>query len=158
MTEAQTTSNPKWTHSHLKPMSVNEAFLGKKTKSAKYRKYETHLKRNLPDLEIPEGLLEVRLVVYYSSKLSDLDNAIKPFLDVLCKRYGFDDRYVYRIRMTKVIVPKGAENIAFRILPFTPTDVSLMQRLKNFWYRLTCPKCGSQWEQEFDEVEINDGD
>lgn len=103
-------------------MSVNEAFIGRKVKSAKYRKYESHLIRTLPDIEIPEGLLEVRVVVYYSSKLSDLDNAIKPFLDCLCKRYGFDDRYIYRIRMTKVIVPKGDENIAFKILPFTPME------------------------------------
>lgn len=118
--EKKTTSKADWTHSTLKPLSVNQAFCGKKTKTAKYRKYESHLLRTLPEIEIPEGLLEVRLVVYYSNRLSDLDNAVKPFLDILCKRYGFDDRYIYRIRMTKVIVPKGEENIAFRILPFTP--------------------------------------
>lgn len=120
MVKTLTTSKSEWTSSNLKPMSVNEAWQGKKTKSVKYRKYEAQLLRSLPDIEIPDGLLEVRLVVYYSSKLSDLDNAAKPFIDCLCKRYGFDDRYIYRIRMTKVIVPKGRENIQFRILPFTP--------------------------------------
>ncbi|WP_432473702.1 hypothetical protein [Amphritea sp. HPY] len=115
------TSESQWTSSNLKPMSVNEAWMGKKTKSVKYRKYEAQLLRSLPDIELPDTkLFEIRLVVYYSSKLSDLDNAAKPFIDCLCKRYGFDDRYIYRIRMTKVIVPKGKENIQFRILPFTP--------------------------------------
>lgn len=115
-----TKSSNDWTHTNLKPMSVNKAWLGAKRKSGEYRKYESHLLRTLPDIEIPEGLLEVRVVVYYSSKLADLDNAIKPLLDIITKRYGVDDRYVYRLRMTKVIVKKGEENIAFRILPFTP--------------------------------------
>jgi Holliday junction resolvase RusA-like endonuclease len=104
-------------HSGLKPLSANDSFTGRKVKTSQYRKYETHLKRTLPDLVIPDGLLEVRLVVYYSNKNSDLDNAVKPFLDCLCKRYGFDDRYVYRIVLTKFIVPKDQESIAFRILP-----------------------------------------
>lgn len=60
------------------------------------------------------------MVVYYSNKRSDIDNCLKPFIDVLQKRYGFDDNRIYRIRITKVIVPKGSENIAFRLLPFKP--------------------------------------
>lgn len=114
------TSNEEWTHSNLKPLSVNQAFCGKKVKTALYRKYEGHLIRNLPDLQIPEGPLELRVVVYYSNKASDIDNCLKPFIDVLQKRYDFDDKHIYRIRITKVIVPKGDDNLAFRILPFTP--------------------------------------
>jgi hypothetical protein len=113
-------SNTGWTDSGLKPLSANDAFCGKKVKTAGYRKYEGHLIRTLPDIEIPEDLMELRAVVYYSNKQSDIDNCLKPFIDVLQKRYGFNDNKIYRIRITKVIVPKGQENIAFRLLPFVP--------------------------------------
>lgn len=116
----QETSKEAWTHSYLKPLSVNQAFCGKKVKTALYRKYEGHLLRTLPEIEIPEGPLELRVVVYYSNKRSDIDNCLKPFIDVLQKRYSFDDCHIYRIRITKVIVKKGDDNIAFKLLPFTP--------------------------------------
>lgn len=115
--QKQETSSP-WNHTCVKPMSANEAFIGRKVKSNKYRKYESHLIRHLPDIDIPEGHLELRVVVYYSSRASDIDNCLKPFIDILQKRYGFNDNRIYRIRITKVIVKKGEENIAFRILPF----------------------------------------
>lgn len=116
----QETSKEDWIHTYLKPLSVNEAFCGKKVKTSKYRKYETHLIRNLPNIEVPEGLLELRVVVYYSSRASDTDNCLKPLIDVLQKRYGFNDNRIYRIRITKVICPKGEENISFKLLPFEP--------------------------------------
>lgn len=119
--QMQPTSSEEWTHSYLKPLSVNQAFCGKKVKTALYRKYEGHLLRTLPDMDVPdEGQLELRVVVYYSNRNSDIDNCLKPFIDVLQKRYGFNDNRIYRIRITKVIVEKGNENIAFRILPFEP--------------------------------------
>lgn len=114
------TTSESWTHSNLKPLSANEAFCGKKVKTAGYRKYEGHLLRTLPPIEVPPDLIELRVVVYYSNKQSDIDNCLKPFIDVLQKRYGFNDNKIYRIRITKVIVPKGQENIAFRMLPFEP--------------------------------------
>lgn len=113
------TSSP-WSHTNLKPLSSNQAFCGKKVKTAAYRKYESHLLRTLPKLVIPDGPLELRVVVYYSNTASDLDNALKSFIDVLQKRYDFNDNKIYRLRATKVIVPKGEENIAFRFLSFTP--------------------------------------
>lgn len=119
----ETTDSP-WSHSYLKPLSVNQAFCGKKVKTASYRRYETHLIRTLPELEIPEGELELRVVVYYSNKASDIDNCLKPFIDVCQKKYGFDDKRIYRLRVTKVIVPKGQDNIAFRFIPFTPNGNS----------------------------------
>lgn len=115
------TSKSSWTHTGLKPLSANQAFCGAKTKTYTYRKYEGHLLRTLPPLDFPKDQpLELRVVVYYSSRASDLDNALKPFIDVLQKKYNFNDNRIYRLRATKVMVKKGEENIAFKLIPFTP--------------------------------------
>jgi Holliday junction resolvase RusA-like endonuclease len=146
-------SSSEWTDSKLKPLSINQAFCGKKVKTGLYRKYEAHLMRTLPSLSVPpEGPLELRVVVYYSNRGSDIDNCLKPFIDVLSKRYDFNDNRIYRLRITKAIVKKGEENIAFRILPFVPTKVPLLQKIKDFWYHITCPKCGESWSHELKEA------
>ena len=105
----------KWISTHFKPLSVNEAYQGRKVKSAKYRQYENVLLNTLPDYEIPEGNLHLRLLVSYSSKRSDIDNCLKPFIDVLQKRYDFNDNRIYRITVKKEIVPKGEEGITFNL-------------------------------------------
>jgi len=50
-----------------------------------------------------------------SSKSSDLDNCVKSFLDVLQKKYHFDDKRVYRLILEKMDVKKGKEYIDFQI-------------------------------------------
>jgi Holliday junction resolvase RusA-like endonuclease len=66
-------------------------------------------------MEIPDGDLEVHIQVGFSNKNADLDNVAKPFLDILQKRYRFNDSRVYVLNMYKKIVPKGEEYIAFSI-------------------------------------------
>ncbi|HIF9256506.1 TPA: hypothetical protein ACX6Q6_003530 [Photobacterium damselae] len=53
--------------------------------------------------------------VFYSSLLSDVDNCLKPFIDVLQKKYGFNDNRIFEIRIKKFLVPKGYEEILFSI-------------------------------------------
>lgn len=107
----------------LKPLSANQSYLGKKVKSKHYRKYETHMLRVLPDLELPkEGDLKLLIEVYYSNKTSDLDNALKPFIDCLQKRYDFNDSRIYHIDVEKYIVPKGDETIRFKLEPYEHTN------------------------------------
>lgn len=113
------TSN--WYHTYTKPLSANMSYTGRKVMTAAYRKYAIKLQRTLPDLLVPDDLMEIRIVVYYSNKASDIDNCIKPFIDCLQKRYGFNDNRVYRLQVTKVIVKRGEDNIAFQFLPFTPS-------------------------------------
>jgi len=118
-TQAMTTICCEVASTGLKPLSANQAFTGKKVKTAAYRKYENHLLRTLPDRIIPAGLLVLRALVRYSSKLSDLDNALKPFIDVLQKRYGFNDNKIYKLEIFKEIVAKGKEEIVFELVPYT---------------------------------------
>lgn len=99
----------------VKPMSVNEAWKGRRFKSAEYEAYEWEVYPKLKPIIIPDGKLSLFLTFYLSNKLADIDNPVKPFLDVLQKRYKFNDRDVYEMRVVKKIVKKGEEGIYFKI-------------------------------------------
>ena len=111
---------------NLKPLSMNEAFMGRKRKTAAYRNYEIKVPKELPDLDLPErGPLGLRLRAGLSNRAADLDNVVKPFLDILQANYGFNDNRIYIIEMTKVKVQKGEEYIAFDLYPLDeePSDL-----------------------------------
>jgi len=59
--------------------------------------------------------LSISILFGFSSKKSDWDNPIKCFVDILQKKYGFDDNQIYRGVIEKTIVPKGEEFIEFEI-------------------------------------------
>jgi len=99
----------------IKPLSVNKATLGKKVKSAEYRTYEKVLKFMLPKLSVPEGKLKIDFVFGFSSSGSDIDNPQKPILDILSKKYGFNDNRIYELTVKKMLVKKGDEYLAFEI-------------------------------------------
>ena len=101
----------------IKPLSVNKAFRGKKWRTKEYDKYICDMLYLLPNsLKIENGVnLSVSFVFGYSSRNSDIDNALKCTIDCLVKKYGFDDRYIYELYVRKEIVPKGKEYIEFNI-------------------------------------------
>jgi Holliday junction resolvase RusA-like endonuclease len=100
----------------IKPLSTNEAFMGRKRKTAKYRNYEIKLPKLLPKLRIPRtGPLSLCIRVGYSNRASDIDNCLKPFIDVLQKHYGFNDNRIYYLEVTKVKTDKGEEYISFKL-------------------------------------------
>lgn len=69
----------------------------------------------LKPMEIPEGDLVVCMTFAMSNSLSDIDNPVKPFLDILQKYYGFDDKRVVEMHLYKMKVSKGDEWIYFDI-------------------------------------------
>ena len=87
----------------IKPLSVNEAWQGRRFKTDKYKYFETELLYKLPKIELPKAPYFISIVVYYSNNLSDIDNFLKPFLDVLQKKYGFNDKEIYKLHIEKVI-------------------------------------------------------
>lgn len=100
---------------NIKPLSVNEAWKGKRFKTDKYKVYEKVLVYMLPKLEIPKGKLKIEFKFGFSSKASDWDNPVKPIQDILQKKYGFNDNRIYEARVIKEIVPKGKEFFEFKI-------------------------------------------
>lgn len=101
-----------------KPLSVNSVWQGRRFKTQKYKDFERELLYNLPPLNVPEGKLILEICFYFSSKNSDIDNCCKPLIDVLQKKYGFNDRMIYELHVKKFIVPKGQEKFSFNFIPF----------------------------------------
>ena len=99
----------------IKPLSVNECFQGRRFKTPKYKKYERELLLRLPLITIPAAPYHIKLTFGLSSKLADYDNPVKPFQDILQKRYKFDDRDIYKATIGKVLTKKGNEFIEFKI-------------------------------------------
>jgi Holliday junction resolvase RusA-like endonuclease len=99
-----------------KPLSVNTAWKGKRFKTSDYKDYEQLMFYLLPKkLYIPKGKILLNITWGFSSKASDLDNCLKPFIDILQKCYGFNDKMIYKIVVEKVIVEKEQEFIKFEL-------------------------------------------
>ena len=99
----------------IKPLSVNQCFQGRRFKTSKYTKYERDVMLMLKPIKIPESPLKIEIKYGFSSKLADIDNPCKPFLDILQKKYKFNDRDIYELIQKKEIVLKGEEFIEFKI-------------------------------------------
>ncbi len=100
----------------IKPLSVNQVWQGKRFKTPKYKSYEMELMLMLPPIKVDfKSHLQIDLTFGFSSKLADIDNPLKPILDVLQKKYGFDDRQIYALNVKKEIVKKGSEFIKLQI-------------------------------------------
>lgn len=103
----------------IKALSANKAWQGRRFKTNAYKQFEYNLSYLLP-LSLPSiskadiianKPLKIAFKYGFSSKLSDVDNPIKLCLDIMQKKYGFDDRNVFEISAEKEIVKKGEEYI-----------------------------------------------
>lgn len=99
----------------IKPLSVNEAWQGRRFKTKKYIAFERELLLKLKPVKIPDGELSISIVYGFSSKLSDIDNPTKMVLDVLQKKYKFNDSRIFELSLKKEIVEKGNEFINIEI-------------------------------------------
>jgi Holliday junction resolvase RusA-like endonuclease len=93
----------------IKPLSMNQAYRGRRFKTPDLKQYQKDLNTLLPKLDIPDGKLEVEYIFGLSSKGSDYDNCIKAFQDCLQDKYGFNDNKIYKATVEKVDVKKGEE-------------------------------------------------
>ena len=107
---------------NIKPLSVNQCWQGKRFKTQKYKAYERELILRLKNIQLPSKPYEIHLKFGFSSKLADWDNPIKPFQDILQKKYNFDDKDIFKAIVEKEIVKKGNEYIKFEIITYKNTD------------------------------------
>lgn len=100
---------------NIKPLSVNLAWQGKRFKTPAYKQYEHYVLLLLPNIKIPKAPYQVTIELGFSNKASDLDNPVKLILDILQKKYGINDKDIYRLIINKCIVPKQLEYFKFKI-------------------------------------------
>lgn len=98
-------------------MSINEAYSGIRHATVKYKTYKKSVASQLIAIKIPEKI-ELHLEFGFSSAGSDVDNCVKPFQDILSKKYGFNDNMVFKLIVEKKPVKKGSEYIKFEILDY----------------------------------------
>ena len=104
----------------IKPLSINVAFQGRRFKTEDYKSYEREMFILLPKtLKIPKGKMKLSIVFGFSNKASDIDNCCKLLIDILQKKYGFNDKNIYRLEVEKKIVKKGSEYLDFEISEIT---------------------------------------
>jgi len=100
----------------IRPLSVNSCWQGKRFKTNNYKIYEKEISYLLNSWKptIFEKMY-LKIKFGFSSSLSDIDNPIKPLADILQKKYGFDDKNIFKLKVEKEIVKKGEEYIYLNI-------------------------------------------
>ena len=99
----------------VKPLSINQAFQGKRFKTLLYKNYEQEVLCRLKPLKVSDKPLELSIKCGLSSRNADVDNILKPFIDILQKKYVFNDKNIFKITIEKEIVKKGSEFIDFNL-------------------------------------------
>lgn len=100
----------------IKPFSVNDAWKGKRYRTNDYKKFQKDMMYLLPRLEIDfKKPLKIDLLFGFSSNASDIDNPVKPLLDILQKKYSFNDNQIFELNIKKEIVKKNNEFIKLEI-------------------------------------------
>lgn len=104
-------------HADLKPVSVNQAWYRNKTRSRVYMDYIEGWHHYLmgesidSDIEIKDMRFKVVVHVGFSNRASDLDNVLKPTIDIMQQWFNFDDKQVIHLEAFKHITTKGNDYI-----------------------------------------------
>lgn len=98
----------------VKPLSVNNAWQGKRFKTSAYKDYEKKVLYMLPNIEIKE-FKQLKITYGFSNMMSDIDNPTKLVLDILQKKYGVNDRDLIYLVLHKQKTSKGSEFIEIEL-------------------------------------------
>ena len=104
----------------VKPLSVNDAWKGKRYKSDAYHAYETEMLLRLPAGRLPDPPYRVHYEFGFSNPQADFDNPCKPLGDILQRKYGFNDKQIHEAHIRKVIVKRGNEYVKIKIEHIEP--------------------------------------
>ena len=100
----------------LKPLSVNQAWQGRRFKTDAYKTYAKQVLFYLRGGKVKDEKLCLYLRFGLSSGNADFDNPVKCFVDCLQKKYGFNDNKIKRCVIDVDNVPKGSEYVFFNML------------------------------------------
>lgn len=100
---------------NIKPLSVNDCWQGQRFKTKAYLQFEKDVLLSLPKIKIPEPPYKLELEFGFSNMASDIDNPVKPFQDLLQKKYAINDKHIVELHVKKTKVEKGKEFIKFNL-------------------------------------------
>lgn len=101
---------------NIKPLSVNEAYKGRKYKTTKCDVFKNTFKSVMPDkIDVPKGYLSIHFIFGLSSKSGDGDNCVKISQDCIAEKYKFNDKLIKRWIIEVENVKKGNEFISFNL-------------------------------------------
>lgn len=105
----------------LKPLSVNDAYTGKRYSTEEKRIFNRQCDILLPNnYKIPEPPFQIYFKFGFSSKASDYDGPIKVVQDSIAKKYKFNDKLIRRAIIDTEYVKKGKEYFEFKIETYLP--------------------------------------
>lgn len=102
-------------YKQIKPLSVNACWQGRRFKTSAYKAYEKELLYVLPQKKMPQPPFKLSCEFGFSTKAADIDNPIKILIDILQKKYKFNDKDIYEMVIKKRIVKKGQEYFRVKI-------------------------------------------
>jgi len=97
-----------------KPLSVNEVWKGRRFKTDKYQEYELIIASKLRRVDLAGKKLKLEMTFGFSSVASDIDNCVKPLLDIFQKKFNFDDKEIYELSLKKTLVKKNQEYFYYK--------------------------------------------
>ena len=101
---------------NIKPLSINDAYRGRRFVTPEYEKYKSDVAFLLPrKIELPEPPYQIHFKFGFSSMSSDWDNCVKTTQDSIAKKYGFNDKLIKRGIVEVEQVKKGKEFFEFQI-------------------------------------------
>ncbi len=106
-------------HIEIKPMSVNKAWKGRRYKTDAYKQYEKDVSLQLKAADPPPPPYRIDIEFGFTSAASDIDNPVKCFVDILQKKYGINDKDIYKMNLDKVVVKEGGY-VKFSIRQLAP--------------------------------------
>lgn len=107
-----------------KPLSINAAYTGERYKTEAYKHYKKAVTLMLKKHPLPAPPFKITLICGQSNMGADFDNPVKPFCDVLAKKFGFNDKIIYSGYIEKVEVEKGKEFIMYKLEHHEPIKIS----------------------------------
>ena len=103
----------------LKPLSVNNAYKGRRFPTDELKVYKKAMPLLLPrDLQLPPNKLVLLFRFHFKREASDVDNCCKAAQDIITKHYGVDDRMIYLTMNEKIVDFKAAEYLEFEFLEY----------------------------------------
>jgi len=107
----------------IKPISTNKLFQGRRFKTKDYDAFTTAALYLMPKVPMVKGMVRIRANFYVKNdKMSDLDNFLKGFLDLIVKKgYIEDDRFIYQLYVKKF--NSDYERIELKVQPLGPGKI-----------------------------------